>query len=188
MWSFHLSIFLLALAATTCAGFPLDGGIIPTFPSLTFTPTFPNATILPVPIPTSNTTSHVTRRTPIPLPPTRTKTLSDFYNTTTTPPTTVTTSPITGTGFIPDPISTLLHAVRGDIHSAITTATLYSNGHAYTVTQYSEVNPELSTIGLTTTVKDGTVLTTPATIPIISATSGTGAPWRTSVTTTATSG
>ncbi|KAI1092571.1 hypothetical protein F5B19DRAFT_195300 [Rostrohypoxylon terebratum] len=179
MWSSQLSPILLALAASTCAGFPLLGGIIPMHTTITLTPTFPNATILPVPLPTWNTTRHVTRHTPIPLPPARTKTLSDFWNTT------ITFTPPADTGVIPDPVSTVpAVAARGDIHSAVTTATLYSNGHAYTVTQYSEVNPELSTIELMTTVEHGTVLTTPATIPIVSARSGTGSPWRASVTAT----
>ncbi|KAI6082589.1 hypothetical protein F4821DRAFT_263793 [Hypoxylon rubiginosum] len=45
------------------------------------------------------------------------------------------------------------------IKSALTTTTLWSDGHPYTVTQFSKMNP-LSSVGLTTTVVSGHVLTT----------------------------
>ncbi|KAI2469490.1 hypothetical protein F4781DRAFT_218178 [Annulohypoxylon bovei var. microspora] len=162
MWSSNLSPFLLALATTTCGGSPLYA-MIPTIapiPSLTITPSLLNAS--QPPSTASWSRSHVTLRTPLPLPL----------------PSTAGTN-ASSTGVIP-----VSRAARGDIHSAVTTATLYSDGHAYTVTQFSEVNPELSTIGLTTTVRDGTVVTAPATMPVVSGTSGTGSPWRTSETST----
>ncbi|KAI1211678.1 uncharacterized protein F4807DRAFT_398201 [Annulohypoxylon truncatum] len=172
MWPSQLLPFLLALAATTCAGSPLYAAIIPTIPSLTITPTILNISTPLIPIPTFST-SRITRHTPLPLHSTTAKTPSS-------------NSTSASTGVIPHPLSPTNTAgprvARGDIHSGVTTATLYSDGHAYTVTQYSEVNPELSTIGLTTTMRDGTLVTAPATMPIISATSDTGSPWRTTAT------
>ncbi|KAI0885527.1 uncharacterized protein GGS22DRAFT_130283 [Annulohypoxylon maeteangense] len=179
MWPSQLSPFLLALTLTTCAGSPLYAAIIPT----TGIPTPLNESTLPIPIPTSNTTSsHITWHAPIPVPTTTATTATNKTSSNTTH----THTSISFSGLFPPAITTKSHVPRGDIHSAITTATLYSNGHAYTVTQFSEVNPELSTIGLTTTVVDGTVVTTPATLPVVSGTSGTGEPWRTSVTSTST--
>ncbi|KAI1462567.1 hypothetical protein F4805DRAFT_1291 [Annulohypoxylon moriforme] len=194
MWPSQLSSFLLAFTITTGAGSPLYAPIIPT---ITPTPLNASSLSISIPIPTFNSTSRVTRRTPLPLPPSSLRTSSSSSRRTsssshrTTTSSSRRTSSSSSTSVIIDTRSAVAAAPsvvvpRGDIHSAITTTTIYSNGHAYTVTQFSEVNPELSTIGLTTTLKDGTIVTTPATMPVVSGTSGTGSPWKTSVTSTAT--